>query len=192
MPGRSAGASRSPARVTQATGSVQSIPRQRSLVEEDPDSERIPARTVCAAFSLLVLGLVRGGGTLAIGGLKPFLRVRISVVPEGVFLWSFISFIALAVLGCRSSGFWCREGARRRPMCTFLISCRYRRILRKSSSALKCSSFGLMLTRGETAAVSHASQFYLYITDSRLYQDKVQRRRECTPHNGTQQAFLCC
>lgn len=37
----------------------QAVGRQRSLVEDDPDSERIPARTVCAAFSLLVLGLVR-------------------------------------------------------------------------------------------------------------------------------------
>ena len=40
-------------------GNIQGITRERSLVEDDPDSERIPARTVCAAFSLLVLGLVR-------------------------------------------------------------------------------------------------------------------------------------
>ncbi|CAM9589085.1 unnamed protein product [Hapterophycus canaliculatus] len=58
MSGRSGAASRSPARVAEASGSVQSAVRQRSLVEEDPDSERIPARTVCAAFSLLVLGLI--------------------------------------------------------------------------------------------------------------------------------------
>lgn len=43
-------------------GNLQDVGRQRSLVEDDPDSERIPARTVCAAFSLLVLGLVRHKG----------------------------------------------------------------------------------------------------------------------------------
>lgn len=39
---------------------AQSSSNQRSLVADDPDSERLPARTVCAAFSLFVLGLVRG------------------------------------------------------------------------------------------------------------------------------------
>lgn len=47
---------------TATPGNLQSVGRQRSLVEDDPDSERIPARTVCAAFSLLVLGLVRDKG----------------------------------------------------------------------------------------------------------------------------------
>lgn len=40
-------------------GDLPRITRERSLVADDPDSERIPARTACAAFSLLVLGLVR-------------------------------------------------------------------------------------------------------------------------------------
>ena len=58
-------ASHDPSRMTPSqarvgtSGNVQGISRERSLVEDDPDSERIPARTVCAAFSLLVLGLVR-------------------------------------------------------------------------------------------------------------------------------------
>ncbi|CAN0312836.1 unnamed protein product [Ectocarpus sp. 8 AP-2014] len=58
---RSPEITRSPARVAGAGAggrNLQSIGRQRSLVEDHPDNERIPARTVCAAFSLLVLGLV--------------------------------------------------------------------------------------------------------------------------------------
>eukprot|EP00752_Nemacystus_decipiens_P014638 g13035.t1 len=48
-----------PARtVVSDSGNVHSVTRQRSLVEDHPDSERVPARTVCAAFSLLVLGLL--------------------------------------------------------------------------------------------------------------------------------------
>eukprot|EP00903_Cladosiphon_okamuranus_P020740 g19045.t1 len=46
------------ARVVSGSGNLQPVTRQRSLVEEHPDSERVPARTVCAAFSLLVLGLL--------------------------------------------------------------------------------------------------------------------------------------
>ncbi|CAM9577610.1 unnamed protein product [Pylaiella littoralis] len=51
----------SPARVVGTgigDGNLQSAGGERSLVEEHPDSERVPARTVCAAFSLLVLGLI--------------------------------------------------------------------------------------------------------------------------------------
>ncbi|CAM9898356.1 unnamed protein product [Ectocarpus sp. 6 AP-2014] len=58
---RSPEITRSPARVAGAGAggrNLQSIGRQRSLVEDHPDNERIPARTVCAAFSLLVLGLI--------------------------------------------------------------------------------------------------------------------------------------
>ena len=47
------------ARVVSDSGNLQAVTRERSLVEDHPDSERVPARTVCAAFSLLVLGLVR-------------------------------------------------------------------------------------------------------------------------------------
>ncbi|CBJ49290.1 expressed unknown protein [Ectocarpus siliculosus] len=65
---RSPEISRSPARVAGAGAggrNLQSIGRQRSLVEDHPDNERIPARTVCAAFSLLVLGLLSFRGRIA-------------------------------------------------------------------------------------------------------------------------------
>lgn len=57
---RSPEITRPAARVVTDAGNLQNVVRQRSLVEDDPDSERVPARTVCAAFSLLVLGLVSG------------------------------------------------------------------------------------------------------------------------------------
>lgn len=60
MAGRSASEIPRPSTVRGSSSAIMpEVGRQRSLVEEDPDSERVPARTVCAAFSLLVLGLVR-------------------------------------------------------------------------------------------------------------------------------------
>lgn len=73
-----------------ATAQVEGVGRQRSLVEDDADSERVPARTVCAAFSLLVLGLIllcmsvnffmRGHP-----GSLPFLLLGIVVIVPGAF-----------------------------------------------------------------------------------------------------------